>query len=408
MAISFVNQAQTGSATVTLPTGIKVGDLIVLIGYRNTTTAPSLPTGYTAPTGGTVSANVNSGRICYKRAVGTESGTTVTMTNANVIQCIVYRGAWNIGGIAWTSNAASATTNIPAITMSVADGTSWVVCGAGSKQTTSQSTPAGLTIRGTVQAGTTSMLGVWDTNAGVSSSGARTSTAGSAVTGAGVAMELMASKAASTLADDFNDNSLDATKWATGTNGAGSAISEAGQQIQEAPASSVVDAEAYLVGVNFDPKYTLVSDAFFAKLASVLVANAATFNYLWVMADDSNNVRIQVSGSPRTIKVFQIVAGVETEKFSTTYDAVNHAWLKIRESGGTLFFDASADHNGGYTNLTSFANPISVASVYPKMNAYAGIVASPGTAAWDNFNTAPTVVGKVAGARQAVNRASAY
>lgn len=191
MALSVVGQAQAAATSVTLPTTV-AGDLIIIFAYRNATTAPTLPAGYT--TIQTASANANSFRVGYKIAAGGD--TSGTWTNANVVRAVVYRGSSGVGTSAGATNAASTTTGIPALTLGQTDGSSWVLAFAGSKQTTSQSTPAGLTVRGTSQAGTTSDTIGADTNGAVSSFSSHTSTAGASATGCGVSIEIMVATAA--------------------------------------------------------------------------------------------------------------------------------------------------------------------------------------------------------------------
>lgn len=188
MAISFIGQAAAAATTVTIPAATAAGDLIIIFAYRNAITAPTLPAGYTSAS--TSSGNANSYIVGYKIAVG--SDTSGTWTNANVLQVVVYRGTAGIASKAGQNNAAATTTAIPALTMWNADGNSWVVAFAGSKQTTSQGTPlAGATTSRGTQVGTTSDTIAADTNAGVSSFSATTSANGASATSVGVALELV-------------------------------------------------------------------------------------------------------------------------------------------------------------------------------------------------------------------------
>lgn len=195
MAISFVNSAQATSGTLLLPTGIQAGDYIIIYLHRNTTGAPGLASGYTNIAN--QSANANAFRVMYKVAVGTESGTSVIPTNTNSGHVVIYRGVAGIGGAGSTTNAASTSTTVTGIaTFTKTDGTSWAVSFAGSKQTTSQGTITGTTTRGTAQAGTSEMSIIGDSNGGVSTWGARSSTNGTSATGSGGSFELVAANIA--------------------------------------------------------------------------------------------------------------------------------------------------------------------------------------------------------------------
>lgn len=402
--MGFVNSAKAGSATVTLPTGIQANDIIILFGYRNATTAPSLPAGFTAPTGGTISANANAGRLCYKIASGAESGTTATMTNANVIQCVVYRSFWAVGTVTMATNAASTTTGIPASTPQVTDGTSWAVYGCGSKQVASQSTPAGTTLRGATQAGTTSIALVADSNAGGATIPSKSSTAGSAVTGLGWSLELIATTPAANFHDDYNDNSID-PQWDSGTVGTGSTLLETNQQMEMAPAA-LTGSECYLDAGGFTPKWTLIGSYYFVNLKQAMNPGTDTFNNFHVICNDHYEIYFSIRENPRNLHAFQVVNDVETDLASVAYDPLIHQWLRIREVAGTTFFDLSRDGRG-WTNFFSVANPIPLASVYIKLNAFADTEPAPGTLIWDSLNVPPPI-GALAGARQAINRASTF
>jgi len=187
MAISFIGANGGNPASATIPAGIQAGDYIIVFAYKNSTTAPSLATGYTNIS--TQSANTNSFRIGYKIAVGNETSTG-TWTNASTVQVAVYRGVTGIGAAGSTTNAAATTTTIAGIgTMQADDLSSWVLSFAGSRQTTSMSTPSGTSLRNT-QAGTTAMGIIVDTNGGVSSSAQKTSNIGASAAGVGGSVEL--------------------------------------------------------------------------------------------------------------------------------------------------------------------------------------------------------------------------
>lgn len=224
MAIAFQAQAQAGAASVTMPAGITAGMYIVIYGYRNTTTAPGLPSGYTNVQN--ISANSNAARLAYKVADGTESGTTLTMTNANVVRVAVYSGVSRIGNNGSGTAAASTNPTMFGISTIVAAsrGDSWVVGGFGSRQTTSTATPSSTTLRGTAQSGTTSQAIMFDSNgATVNSWPARNVAIGASATSAFVQLELLA---APTLPynETFEGGSLPASFDTQTSNGGGTIV----------------------------------------------------------------------------------------------------------------------------------------------------------------------------------------
>lgn len=75
---------------------------------------------------------------------------------------------------------------------------------------------------------------------------------------------------------------------------------------------------------------------------------------------------------------------------TTTYSSTTHKWLRVRESGGTVYWDTSAD-GVSWTNRASSASPaITVTTVYVNfVVGYFGTEPSPGSALFDNFNLPP-------------------
>ena len=75
---------------------------------------------------------------------------------------------------------------------------------------------------------------------------------------------------------------------------------------------------------------------------------------------------------------------------STTFDAVNHKWWRVRESAGTLYFDTSRDAIR-WTTLGSTTYSADLTSVYIMLVAgYSGTEPSPGVAVYDNVNVNAT------------------
>lgn len=221
---------------------------------------------------------------------------------------------------------------------------------------------------------------------------------------------------AETLTDNFDDNSLDGAKWESGTVGAGSTFSESSQQINEAPAASVTGAESYMPGVGFNPIYDLTGSYFHANLKQALNADANAYTWFNAIPDNFNNLFFAINGSPRLIIARTTIAGVDADVASATYDATAHAWVRIREGGGQIYWETSPDGTpGNWSILGQLATPFIVTDMYPKLNAYADGVATPGTAIWDNFNIIPaynTAATRLLAAgrqlRQAINRSNVF
>lgn len=165
--------APSVAASLTLPT-FQVGDLIIVGAFNvEKTTAPSVPTGYTALYRAvSTSFTIEHGAmICYQIATSTTPA-TVSATGGNRICAAVYRNVIGIGSI--NSRYSSGTVTYPALTMTAAP--SWVVGIQSSYSGTPDSgyVPAGQTTR---NLGTATVI--WDSNGDLSSFAAQSGTSSS-------------------------------------------------------------------------------------------------------------------------------------------------------------------------------------------------------------------------------------
>ena len=151
MALAKVGAAFAAASSVALPGGWSVGDLAVVYAYRNnSTTPPSLPSGWTEITGST-GANANSRRVGY-RVLQSGDTNTGTWTNATAIEVIVLSGQNSnqpIGSVASGGDNTTTLTSPADSPLQHADGSSWVLVFAGSKATNAN----GVTITGTTNEG---------------------------------------------------------------------------------------------------------------------------------------------------------------------------------------------------------------------------------------------------------------
>lgn len=140
--IEFVASASAAANSVSLPSGWVADDLAVVFAHRDgSTTAPSLPSGWTDIVSG--GASTNSGRAGYRilQSGDTSSG---TWTNATSIIVVILRGynpASPIGASA-TSGGASTSMSFPALTFNIAEGTSWALLMGGHRTATNVNTVA--------------------------------------------------------------------------------------------------------------------------------------------------------------------------------------------------------------------------------------------------------------------------
>lgn len=103
----------------------------------------------------------------------------------------------------------------------------------------------------------------------------------------------------------------------------------------------------------------------------------------------SNNalqIILQVSGGAFQVRSYKRVSGVSTQVATEAYSAARHRWFRIRESGGTTYWEYSANGRAWVT-MTSAANPITVTAL--RFGVMLGTWQAEGTQAkayFDNFN----------------------
>lgn len=108
----------------------------------------------------------------------------------------------------------------------------------------------------------------------------------------------------------------------------------------------------------------------------------------FVAAIDNNN-RVQMMMDGGTFKGRLTVAGANTDVTLATYNATTHAWWRLRESGGTIFYDASPD-GLTWTNYASQTHGLNLSKVKPILQAgYYGTETGPLPTIVANFNWTP-------------------
>lgn len=145
---SSIARSNSSGITVTAPTGIQNGDLLVAIGFTpKTSTTVTLPSGFSIQTfigTGNVTAGVSS--FVATKVAASESGNyTFTWTGNPTIAILVYRNATTVNSIGATSEVNSTSVAAPSITPSY-EGT-LIAYFATVKGATISSSPSGMTLR---------------------------------------------------------------------------------------------------------------------------------------------------------------------------------------------------------------------------------------------------------------------
>lgn len=187
------------------------------------------------------------------------------------------------------------------------------------------------------------------------------------------------------LRDNFNDNSVDPVKWPNNYNTVGSLPTETGGRAR-------VDCDTGFSGYASDTTYTLENSS---ARCRVFPPAAGGGTEVWAQL----LVTSSTSGTDAVMEV-DVASGELTMAnragFSDPgaavipYDPVDHAWCRIREAGGTLFFDTSAD-GITWTNRHSDTSPAWVSDTDIEMQMLAHRDAGTADfAEFDSFNITPS------------------
>lgn len=174
-------------------------------------------------------------------------------------------------------------------------------------------------------------------------------------------------------------NSLSTSKWSN-WGGAQCTVSDGKLNVTTTTAASFFGIESYNWG-------DLTGSRVAIELKNAGNQSLTTFQAVpieLIISDLTNVLEFVVQLG--TIYARKIVASTPTDLGSATYSAVTHRFLRIRESGGTVYWEYSAD-NDTWSQLGSSATPFAITLL--KLNIAAGNTAIEGsgtTMIVDNVN----------------------
>jgi glucose/arabinose dehydrogenase len=139
-------------------------------------------------------------------------------------------------------------------------------------------------------------------------------------------------------------------------------------------------------GVTSKGKYDLTGTALTVEVPQVTNANGTAETQL-VAELDANN-RLIVVRNKNGLVLRQRVNGANTDK-TVTWNATNMRWWRIREAGGKIFYETSANGQT-WTTRQTLAKPFDITNLGVRLTAgTTSAVASPGSAKFDNLNLPP-------------------
>jgi hypothetical protein len=190
----------------------------------------------------------------------------------------------------------------------------------------------------------------------------------------------------SALTDDFDDNTRDTAKW-DALIATGAKVEEVRGRLEITPPVDALGNSGY-VSVN---AYDLTGASAYVRLVQKLNVGGLEAQQLLFNGSEYVGFVIQNTLYARYKKASDTSG---TTVASVTYSASTHAWLRVRESGGTTYWETAPNTasnppvEADWVAFASVANPIDLTSVKVHLRGTALLaVADPDTAIFDGFNT---------------------
>lgn len=152
----------------------------------------------------------------------------------------------------------------------------------------------------------------------------------------------------SSLVDDFNDGIVDPVKW---PNSFGT-YSEVGGR---ARISCDTGFNAYSSALN----WTLAGSAVYLRGYPPAAGGATTEAWAQILIKSSTggtDLGFELRALTGELVMFSRTGFFDAGAVNIPYSATNHAWLRVRETGGTVFWDTSPDA-ATWTNRRALASP---------------------------------------------------
>lgn len=198
-----------------------------------------------------------------------------------------------------------------------------------------------------------------------------------------------ATPAMSTLQDAFHANQLDTNTWSLFTAGGASFVTNPTGAGTVYPASTTSSTDGDISSIN---AYDLTGSYAFVRIVQPLSLQAGSSDTTFsVRTTGVNSLQFQIEGG--TLFAQHIVAGAQSNLKNIPYSGVQHAWLRIREQAGRVYWETSQDGPNGPTGWSWFwdePNPINVTSLKVLLAGTSfGVDTNPGQFIFDNLNTLP-------------------
>jgi len=195
---------------------------------------------------------------------------------------------------------------------------------------------------------------------------------------------------AAVLTDNFDDNSVDSTKWNDWSG-------VQGDEIRNQFEITSTTAAGYY-GVSSQNVYTLYGSSVSIRVKDAGNQSISSFEVwaLQVYVDSDNGLKWFIGGG--NIRAYKEVATTQTQLATATYSASTHKYLRIRESGGTVYWDYSSN-GSSWSNFASetVGNLFALNNLTLEFNIGTWqIEGSTTTAVFDEFNLITFIASQIA------------
>jgi len=202
------------------------------------------------------------------------------------------------------------------------------------------------------------------------------------------------------LADDFDDNSLDATKWIAGnlfsgfTDSATPAV-ERNQRFEIGPLLANTSGSHYN-GIRSAGRYDFTGAYCYVRLVQAAASNTTADAMLTIGVDVDNYYRIYVEGTSLTIQ--KKTGGAKSTLLTLPFDSINHQFVRLRHDAvrGDVVFETApnaSNQPGSWTER--YREPWNTGSVVLtsilfelKAGTFTAETAQPGIVVFDAFRAA--------------------
>jgi hypothetical protein len=199
---------------------------------------------------------------------------------------------------------------------------------------------------------------------------------------------------AHTLVDNFNDNTIDLYHATTNPTGRWTVNLTSLEVVREVNGRVEIRPPGNQAGNSYfsfysATTYDLTASEVRLELVRPLVAHANAYTHLSAFVTTGDSVAIGVRGGQLVCSY--TVSGTLTAVATVPYDAARHRWLRLREQGGTLFWETSPQGTEWTVLASRTPPPVVLTALFLVTGAgTSGPVAAPGVAVFDNFNVQNT------------------